>query len=143
MYREILVPTDGSESIETVLNHTVEIAGDRDARIHVLYVIDDGAFLTLDESMKGEVVADLRREGEAAVGEVATRLEAAGVAATTRITRGKPSEEIISYVEDEAIDLVTMGTRGEEYTNNILGSTAQTVVAEAPVPVLTVNVASE
>jgi nucleotide-binding universal stress UspA family protein len=36
-----------------------------------------------------------------------------------------------------------MGTRAGEYTNNILGSTAQKVVTDAPVPVMTVNVASE
>jgi len=143
MYREILVPTDGSESIETVLDHTVAVAGDRDASVHVLYVIDDRAFLTLDDGMKEEVEADLHEKGAAAVRQVAARLETEDLATTTAIATGKPSDEITSYVEREGIDLVTMGTRGDEYTNNILGSTAQTVVAEAPAPVLTVNVAGE
>lgn len=143
MYREILVPTDGSEAIATVLDHTTEIASGRGARIHVLYVIDDGAFLTLDEDKKSEVMAELGREGERAVGDAASRLEAADLETTTQIRKGTPAEEIVAYVEEEGIDLVTMGTRGDDYTNNILGSTAQTVVTEASAPVLTVNVGEE
>jgi nucleotide-binding universal stress UspA family protein len=140
MYRDILVPTDGTESMGNVLAHTSEIAKGRDAKIHILYVIDDQAFLTLEDKMKEDVLDDLRQEGETAVGEVASELEAEDLETITRITKGKPSEEIISYVEQEEIDFVTMGTRGGEYTNNILGSTAQQVVTDAPVPVLTVNV---
>lgn len=126
-----------------VLDHTIEIASGRDAMIHVLYVIDDQAFLTLEDGMKDDVLEDLRQEGETAVGDIASELEAEDIEATTRITKGRPSDEIISYVEQEDIDFVTMGTRAGEYTNNILGSTAQKVVTDAPVPVMTVNVASE
>lgn len=141
MYRDILLPTDGSEATETVLDHTVEIASGRDARVHVLYVVDDRAFLTLEDEMKDEVIADLRDEGETAIADVADQLEAAGLDAATRITKGKPADEIISYIEDNDIDLVTMGTRAGEYTNNILGSTAQKVVTDAPVPVVSVDIA--
>lgn len=140
MYGEILVPTDGSDSIESVLDHTVEIAQDRDARVHVLYVIDDQAFLTLDDEIQTDVVEDFREEGETAVSEIAAQLEEADLRATTAIRKGTPADEIIAYVETEGVDLVTMGTRGDDYTENILGSTAQKVVMDAPAPVLTVNV---
>lgn len=143
MYQDILVPTDGSESMGNVLDHTIEIASGRDATIHVLYVIDDQAFLTLEDGMKDDVLEDLRQEGKTAVGDIVSKLEAEDIDAITRITKGRPSDEIISYVEQEAIDFVTMGTRAGEYTNNILGSTAQKVVTDAPIPVMTVNVASE
>lgn len=143
MYNEILVPTNGSDSIGAVLDHTREIAKGRDTRVHVLYVIDDQAFLTLDDSMKDEVIADLRQEGEAAIEEATAQLQDAGLEVTTAIRKGKPSAEIISYVETADIDLVTMGTRGDEYTENILGSTAQKIVTSSPVPVLTVNITSQ
>lgn len=140
MYNEILVPTDGGETTERVLDHTIEIAEDRDARVHLLYVVDDQAFLTLDNDMKEEVVADLRQEGETVLGEAAAQVEAAGIDVTTDITKGKPSEEIVAYVESAGIDLVTMGTHGDDYTENMLGSTSQEVVSTAPTAVLTVNV---
>ncbi len=143
MYSDILVPTDGGASVETVLEHTTDIADADATTVHVLYVIDDGAFLTLKEEMKAEILEDLRSEGERAVSEVAESLDAAGFDVETSIRRGSPAETIVSYVEDADIDLVTMGTQADQYTENMLGSTSQKVVTKSPVPVLTVNVAEE
>ena len=139
MYDDILVPTDGGEGFEAVLDRTTEIAPDDGATVHVLYVVDDRAFLTLDDEMKSEVLEDLQAEGTDAVGTVADELEAAGLAAVTAIRRGTPADEIVAYAEEEGIDVVTMGTQGDDYTQNILGSTAEKVVADASVPVLTVD----
>lgn len=140
MYDDILVPTGGDQSIETVLDHTLAVAEGRDATAHVLYVIDDQAFLTLDDDMKAEVLDDLRAEGQEAIQAASDLLEAAGVAVETQISQGKPADEILSYVADHDIDLVTMGTRADEFTTNMLGSTAQSVVTDSPVPVMTINV---
>jgi len=139
MYDEILVPTDGVATTERVLDHTVEIAAGQDARLHLLYVVDDQAFLTLDDETKDEVVADLREEGERVVDDAASRLAGTDLDATT-ITRGKPADEIVAYVDEADIDLVTMGTHGDDYTENMIGSTSQDVVASASAPVLTVAV---
>ena len=139
MYGDVLVPTDGSEAIETVIDHTTEVTREG-GTIHVLYVIDDQSFLTLADEMKEEVLANRREEGAAAVRRARNQLEDHGFEVTTAIHRGKPSEEIIAYVEEADIDLVTMGTRGDDYTKNMLGSTAQRVVANSKAPVLTVNV---
>jgi len=143
MYDDILIPTDGSDSIEAVLDHTREIASGRDATLHVLYVIDDRAFLTLEESMKDEVVEDLRKEGESAVDAAANRLEPEEVAVETAIAKGKPADEILDYIDSNGVDLVTMGTRAGSKTDNLLGSTAQKLVTNASAPVLTVNVADQ
>jgi nucleotide-binding universal stress UspA family protein len=37
-----------------------------------------------------------------------------------------------AYADDAGVDLVVMGTRGEEFTENMLSSTAQTVVVRCP-----------
>lgn len=140
MYDDILVPTGGDQSIETVLEHTLAVAEGRDSTAHVLYVIDDQAFLTLDEEMKADVLEDLRAEGQEAIQAASDLLEEAGIAVETQISQGKPADEILSYVAANDIDLVTMGTRAGEFTNNILGSTAQSVVTDSPVPVMTINV---
>jgi nucleotide-binding universal stress UspA family protein len=139
MYDDILVPTDGGEGFDAVLDRTTEIAPDDSATVHVLYVVDDRAFLTLDNEMKSEVLEDLQAEGTDAVRTVAAELEAAGLEAVTAIRRGTPADEIVAYAEAEDIDVVTMGTQGDDYTQNILGSTAEKVVADASVPVLTVD----
>jgi len=140
MYDDILVPTGGDKSIETVLEHTLAVAAGRDTTAHILYVIDDQAFLTLDDEMKADVLEDLRAEGNEAIREAASRLENADIAVETQISQGQPAGEILSYVEEQGIDLVTMGTRADEFTTNMLGSTAQSVVTDSPVPVMTINV---
>lgn len=140
MYDDILIPTDGSASVETVLEHTLEIATGRDARLHVLSVVDDQALLTLDDEIKEDALADLRAEAEQAVDELTDRLNGVDLDIVTSTRRGTPAEEIVDYAASEGIDLVTMGTQGDDYTENILGSTSEKVVTQSPVPVLTVNV---
>jgi len=140
MYNDILVPTDGSESVNQVLEHTVDIAEGRDVTAHVLYVVDDRAFLAMDDEMHDEVLENLRAEGQAAVSTVQEALEAEGIEVSTAISRGDPADLIVSYVEEAGIDLVTMGTHAGEYEKNMLGSTSQKVVTKSPVPVLTVDV---
>jgi nucleotide-binding universal stress UspA family protein len=138
MYDDILVPTDGGEGFGPVLDRAIEIAPDG-ATAHVLYVVDDRAFLTLDDEMKTDVLEDLQAEGTDAVGTVADELEAAGLDTVTEIRRGTPADEIVAYAAEADVDVVTMGTQGDDYTQNILGSTAEQVVADASIPVLTVD----
>jgi nucleotide-binding universal stress UspA family protein len=140
MYSDILVPTDGSASVAQVLEHTIDIAEGRDVTVHALYVVDDRAFLTIDDGMESEVLERLNAEGEEAISMVQETLEQEGLEVSTAILQGAPPELIVSYVEDAGIDLITMGTQAGEYEKNILGSTSQKVVRLSPVPVLTVDV---
>ncbi|MDQ2074111.1 universal stress protein [Haloarcula sp. H-GB4] len=140
MYSDILVPTDGSASMEQVLEHTIDIADGRDVTVHALYVIDDRAFLSMDDEMQDEVLENLRAEGEEATSAVRDTLEQEGIEVSTATQRGKPADNIVSYVEDADIDLITMGTQADKYEQNMLGSTAQKVVTKSSVPVLTVDV---
>ncbi|MFU1783216.1 universal stress protein [Haloarcula japonica] len=140
MYSDILVPTDGSASMKQVLEHTIDIADGRDVTVHALYVIDDRAFLSMDDEMQDEVLENLRTEGEEATSVVRDTLAQEGIEVSTAIQRGKPADCIVSYVADADIDLITMGTQADKYEKNMLGSTAQKVVTKSSVPVLTVDV---
>lgn len=140
MYQHVLVPTDGGDSVDQVLEHTIDIADGRDVTAHVLYVVDDRAFLAMDDDKHTDVLENLEAEGEAAVAAVAEKLEAEGIETTTQISQGDPADCIVAYVEAAGIDLVTMGTQASNYEKNMLGSTSQKVVTKSPVPVLTVDV---
>mgnify|MGYP002760296074 FL=1 len=141
MFERILLPTDGANSMDTVVQTAADIADRRDATVHVLYVIDDRAFLTLHDEMKDQVLAELTGEGEAATERAAARLREAGIDVTTGIRQGDPADELLPSVTAADADLVAMGTRRVDYSNRMLGSGSQEVVARAPVPVLTVNLA--
>ncbi len=139
MYDDILLPTDGTESMGDVYRHTLDLARRHDATVHVLYVVDDRAFLTLAPDLVDDVVDELEGEGTeataAAQAELADDVETIAV-----LRRGDPAEEILAYIDEVGIDVVTMGTHGANYRQNMVGSVSARVVANAPVPVLTVNI---
>lgn len=140
MYDTLLVPTDGSPAMETVLEHARDLAARREADVRVLYVVDDRAFLTMDEDVVPEVTDDLYAEGQGAVNQAASTLESAAPSVTTELRRGDPAEEIVATTEAHDVDLIVMGTRGSDPGAALLGSTARTVVTRSPVPVHAVPV---
>jgi nucleotide-binding universal stress UspA family protein len=141
MYDRILVPTDGSESMTTVYDHAADVASRRGATVHALYVLDDRAFLTLEEGTKDDVIEEFTEEGASATATAAARFAEDGVETAEVVRRGNPSEEVIDYVDEAGIDLVVMGTHGTDHQRSLLGSVSRSVTASSPVPVLTVNVA--
>ncbi|ELY47686.1 universal stress protein [Natronorubrum sulfidifaciens] len=139
MYDHILVPTDGSDHAAVVTAHAAEIAATRDATVHVLSVVDDRAFLVLDDDRIDAVRADLRANARDAVDDIATEAIEHGLEVETTIDSGSPAECIVDYAAEHDIDLIVMGTSGDEYERNVVGSVSQRVVREASTPVLTVG----
>ncbi|AGB33275.1 UspA domain-containing protein [Natrinema pellirubrum DSM 15624] len=139
MYETILLPTDGSDHAATVAAHAIDVAATRDATLHVLSVVDDRAFLVLDDNRVEQVRDDLEATAREAVDEAATRAADRGVETTTAVDTGNPAECIVDYAASEPVDLIVMGTSGDEYERNVVGSVSQRVVREAPVPVTTVG----
>ncbi|WP_254522212.1 universal stress protein [Natrinema caseinilyticum] len=139
MYETILFPTDGSDHSKTVADHATDVAATRDATLHVLSVVDDRAFLVLDDDRIERVRGDLEETSRAAVDEAATRAADRGVETVTAVDTGHPAECIVDYAATNDVDLIVMGTSGDEYERNVVGSVSQRVVREAPVPVTTVG----
>jgi len=149
-YRNILVPTDGSDLALDALSEALELAELSDATIHVLYVVDDAKIAELatgtgidDVSLDGDV--DGLFERFEAIGKHATedlRDAAAdrGLTLTTATRKGLPEEEILGYVDENGIDLLVMGTHGRRGIERyVLGSTTESVLRRASVPVLAVR----
>ena len=135
-YRNILAPTDGSDSADAAFDRALEIARHDGATIHALAVVDVGII-----GADGYAGVDALVSGaEQTVADAAATAEAAGVEAVEAVEVGAAAAHgIYSYVADHDVDLVVMGTRGrtgmERY---LLGSVAEHTVRTAPVPVLTV-----
>ena len=141
MYDTVLIPTDGSEGTETVLDHGLEFARRYDAAVHGLYVIDRRQYLGAEEEVQADVEADLRAEGEHAVAVLAERAADAGVEAETAVVEGIPDKDIVEYVREHDVDVVVMGTHGRSGRDKLarLGSVTERVVKNAPVPVFVIN----
>jgi len=139
MYDRILVPTDGSPSMQPVVDHALELATVHDATLHGLYVVDTGSFATLPVETTWDGVTEmLREEGELALSEFGERV---GDDVETAIRNGNPSGEIVDYARERACDTIVMGTHGRGGIDRLLlGSVAERVVRAAPVPVVTVPI---
>lgn len=144
MYDDILVPTDGGEGMDAVIERAVDMAAQRGATVHALSVIDSEVFLTLDEELTDAVEGELETNASRAVERVAEVAADAGVESEIAVRRGRPGEEIRRYAGEIDADLLVMGTRRKDgHERRMLGSVAQDVVAEAAQPTLVVPLASD
>lgn len=123
-----------------VIDHASGLAEVHDAEIHFLYVVNTASFAALPMETSWEsVTSTLREEGESALRAAEDSADADRV--VTSITQGPPSREIVGYADEEACDLVVMGTHGRGGLNRLLlGSVAERVVRSSDVPVMTVGV---
>ena len=135
-YRNVLVPTDGSDRADEALDRAVALASRSGATLHLFSVVDIGSVGAEAYSGTDALVS----AAEEAVAEAADVAEAAGVETVERAEVGSSAARgIQSYLADHDLDLVVMGTRGRTGVERyLLGSVAERTVRTSPVPVLTV-----
>jgi nucleotide-binding universal stress UspA family protein len=72
--------------------------------------------------------------------DVQQQLEAAGFTVTVEVRFGKPAEEILAAAQEHDASLIAMATHdGSVLRHVVLGSVAEQVLHDAPVPVLLVG----
>ncbi|MFB6164236.1 MAG: universal stress protein [Haloarculaceae archaeon] len=135
---DVLVPTDGSEVAQRALDRALDLAEATGAGLHLLSVVDTS--VAMDDSGTAAVVEALEEAGERALDDAAERAAAADVPVVEReVAHGPPAAVIADYADDEAVDLIVMGTHGRTGLGRILlGSVTERVVRRAHGPVLTV-----
>ena len=137
MYEDVLVPTDGSESVEQAVAHASAIADRFDATVHTVHVVQTP---DVADQLEGSVVERLERAGREAVEAVTEQTDGSGDVESA-VLEGVPSEEIVSYAADRGIDVIVMATAGKTGAEReMVGSVTEAVVRQSPTPVLTVNV---
>ncbi len=153
MFKQILVPVDGSEDAWVALSQAIEIAQEEESTIQALFVADsriieapywtaappDEPLPTGDENKVelaltiGEMIAGF---GEKALAEAKRRCEEAQVVCETSYEVGAVVNVILEKAEH--VDLVVLGRHGQGaiYAGPHLGSVFEAVVRHAPCPVL-------
>jgi nucleotide-binding universal stress UspA family protein len=141
--RNILVPTDFSDTSRAALKYAADLARRFDSRLHLLHVSPDPAQLPW---AVGPGLAEYVDGLEARCEKMLVALRACATVehldplrTTTRIVDGAAHHEILEYVRTQDIDLVVMGTHGHgALAHLLLGSVAERVVRHALCPVLVV-----
>ncbi|MFB6070756.1 MAG: universal stress protein [Halanaeroarchaeum sp.] len=141
MYDRVLVPTDGSDGTEAVLEHATAIAEPHDAAITALYVVDARMIRSATDTDPDDVREELESAGTDALERARSVVEASGVTADTILREGTPVREILTASEEIDADLVVMGSHGKTPREKVqgLGSVSEGVVTNADRPVLVVR----
>lgn len=138
VYDNVLLPTDGSDAAAAAVPHALELVDRYGARLHVLYVADTTEYSTV--TFEDDVVDPLTEQGQGVVDDVVAAAEARYLDAVGVVQQGGAYETILEYIDDQAIDVVVMGTHGRRGLDRaLLGSVTERVVRTADVPVLTVR----
>ncbi len=132
-FTKILCPVDFDANSIAALGFACELAQERKAALEVLHVVPiplgPEAAIPFD---KLETRARTRLE-RLARQKVPPKLRYA-----VHIRTGDPASEVILVAEQLGVDLIVMATHGRRGLSRfVLGSVAETVVREAPCPVLT------
>ena len=143
MYQHILVPVDGSATSNAGLDEAIKIAKALGSQLRLLHVVDQ---MPLAMSAEGfgtgsfDLLGMLKEAGARILADAKGRALAAGVAADTMLIDGpgsRLSEHVVTVARQWPADLVVIGTHGRRGIGRVLlGSDAEQVVRQAPVPVL-------
>lgn len=144
MYKQILVPVDGSQTALSALHEAVRIASACGAQLFVVHVIDPYPFLGVGADYavgQSEYLADATRNANTALNAALAVAQQAGVSAESATVEGHAAEEgILASAKTSGADLIVMGSHGRRGIEKLLlGSVTQRVLQDARVPVLVVR----
>lgn len=147
MYRRILVPVDGSSTATLGLKQALGLAKDQRARVRVLNVLDEmvvaSAMDPYGAADMSALLQSMEETGGKAIEAAAALAKKSKVTADTAQVQSHGryvSEVILDNAKTWRADLIVMGTHGRRGLNRLLlGSDAERVLREAPVPVLLVR----
>jgi nucleotide-binding universal stress UspA family protein len=140
---KVLIPTDFSETGRLAIEHGAFMAKLFKADLYLLHVLEVNEYtydipepilrLTNLEAVQGIA---MRKLAEIAEGIRKDH----GLIAKTMSSTGKIASEVVSYADENKIDIIVMGTHGasgfEEY---FMGSNAHKIVTRAHCPVITIQ----
>lgn len=141
---KVLVPVDGSKHSMEGVRAASHYARAKNAGMYLLTVIPyvSDIDLELSASDRDRILEGMKRRGEEILDKAVDLLKTYGVnyIRTILSTSTSAAEEIVSFAENEKIDLIVIGSQGTSAAARfLLGSVASTVVRYSPCSVYVVK----
>ena len=145
-YKKILVPVDGSPTANAGLREAVDLTKTLDASLQIVHVIDYH-YLAMAGLEAGayidDVMKSMTQSGRRMLKRAAELAGKGGIAATTVLLEsptGPAADAIVRQAKKWKADLIVLGTHGRRGMRRMLmGSDAEQVVRNSPVPVMLVR----
>lgn len=143
MYREVVVPLDGSELAEEVLPHVAEMIRGRDSQVYLLSVtpmMRGVASSIVDSHPDAGERQRVEQELKKYLRKVGRRLEPVAAEVEVAVRFGRPADEVLAFADNVGADLIAMTTHGRSGIRAwIFGSVADRIMRGATCPVLLVR----
>ena len=145
MYKNILIPTDGSDASQVALEHGLGLAKSLGASVTILFAIENpfistwGGFAPTDAGTVSGIMTDLRGLGQRTLDAALETARGLGVTATPQLVEDlRVPEAILETAKTH--DLIVMATHGRGGLERVLlGSVTDNVVRHSQTPVLVVR----
>ena len=142
-FKKILFPVDFSECSKHVAPYAIDFAKKFDAKLYLLFVARDLSYLTvvnMPYSTLTEFSGEIAVVSEKAMEEFCNNFCHDYANYEAKVIIGSAPEDILTFAEENGIDLILMGTHGRKGLDRILlGSVADYVIKNASVPVITIS----
>jgi nucleotide-binding universal stress UspA family protein len=135
--RNIAVLTDFSPCSSTALSHAIRVATFSSGKIFLIHAIEPWRYAYFPD--EGEMEHQLCERARSNMLHEEEKL--CDVRHETIVEQGRLWDVLQHVIESEHIELIVLGTIGmvEFHNDEVLGSTAQQVIRQAPCPVLSVG----
>ncbi|NLI13708.1 putative universal stress protein [Pelotomaculum propionicicum] len=135
MYKNILIPIDGSEKALQAARHGANLASRIGARVTLFNVTP-----VMPADVRGMVLNKINAQGRETLEKVAAELTSYNVQVETEMIMGHPAEAICKKAKTGRYDLIIMGSRGLSGVKGyLMGSVSIAVTTHASCPVLIVR----
>ncbi|MDN4608456.1 universal stress protein [Sporosarcina highlanderae] len=136
---KIAVAIDGSQNALRAAKHAIALAQlYPEAQLDIIYVADYNK--AKDERLLSQNEESLLLKRKQKADPVLNMARVAGVSAKMTLLKGNPSQEIINYVNAEAMDQLVLGSRGlNTFQEMVLGSVSHKVMKHVDCPVTVVK----
>ncbi|MEW6023168.1 MAG: universal stress protein [Pseudomonadota bacterium] len=142
MFKQILLPTDGSALSERAVLAGISFAKDVGAGVVGFTALPDFRTFTADAEMlattEDEYLATSEARGAKILATVENAARSAGVPCSSIVSRSsQPYEAILAAARERGCDLIVMASHGRHgITGMLLGSETQKVLVHSAIPVL-------
>ncbi len=134
VFKNILVPYDGSQASRSAAEKAIAIAADQKAGLTGLKVIAfEGELIAPSDRLWATIIEDLEQKGRKIVGEFEAEAKKKGINIEVRVKVGYVEEEVVSFANQNDIDLVVMGIDEKIGVHRV---SIRRLVKEAPCPVM-------
>jgi nucleotide-binding universal stress UspA family protein len=139
--QNVLIATDFSRYSNTALNFGLQVAKAYSAQAHVVFVIPTDQFLLAGPEAYVAAKDAAGRDLEQLQAELhRTHLQVQGEDYHLYLLEGDVAQSILDFAQQKRIDLIVLGTHGRGGLGKaLMGSVAERVFRQSPVPVLTLG----